>query len=248
MQESAIVERQSLRKRSSRDNNAFAKFVPLASPLGNDGESQEPNPDARGHYNAHKRFKQNPLSEFAYISSFSSPLLLKQSLARENQQYSPPSILSKNSVDTRPSSSSIGSKSPIDFEVLDAKSSQALSAEKFNWKEDRIELGSIGLMAAEQLYKIPKIRGIYKAIRVHRESTVKRLRELCNEEPSIDVGIEIADALSLLKLMNSSTDENIDSPGQKAHRGALLMLQAEILPKNGLQLLSESQNSFKDIL
>ncbi|XP_054781629.1 uncharacterized protein LOC129288856 isoform X2 [Prosopis cineraria] len=242
MDESTIVEKQSQRKRSSSDNNAFAKFVPLASPLGDDGGSQEANPEAEGHENGHKRLKPNPLSEFAYTSSCSSPPLLQETIGRENQQFSPPStVISKHSADTGPSPSSMSSKSRTDLEMLDAKSSQTLSS-------DRIELGSIGLMAAEQLSKRPKIGGVYQAIRVHRERTVKRLKELCNEEPTIDVGIEMADAASLLKLMSSSTDEIIESAGQKAHRGASLLLQAEILRKNGLQLLSESQNSFRDIL
>ncbi|XP_028764345.1 uncharacterized protein LOC114722473 isoform X3 [Neltuma alba] len=241
MEESAIVEKQSQRKRSSSDNNAFAKFVPLASPLGDDGASQEANLEAEGHDNGRKRLKPNSPSEFAYISSSSSSPLLKQSMAQDNQQFSSPSTMSKHSTDTRPSPSSIASKSNIAFEALDTKSSQDLSA-------DRFELGPTGSMAAEQLSKRPKSGGIYEAIRVHRESTLKRLRELCNEEPTIDVGIEMADVASLLKLMSSSTDEIIESAGQKAHRGALLLLQAEILRKNGLQLLSESQNSFKDIL
>ncbi|XP_028764343.1 uncharacterized protein LOC114742540 isoform X1 [Neltuma alba] len=248
MEESAIVEKQSQRKRSSSDNNAFAKFVPLASPLGDDGASQEANLEAEGHDNGRKRLKPNSPSEFAYISSSSSSPLLKQSMAQDNQQFSSPSTMSKHSTDTRPSPSSIASKSNIAFEALDTKSSQDLSAGKFNCKEDRFELGPTGSMAAEQLSKRPKSGGIYEAIRVHRESTLKRLRELCNEEPTIDVGIEMADVASLLKLMSSSTDEIIESAGQKAHRGALLLLQAEILRKNGLQLLSESQNSFKDIL
>lgn len=118
----------------------------------------------------------------------------------------------------------------------------------FNWKDDdQIDMGSLGSLAAEQLSKRPKVGEIYQAIRVHQESTVKRLKDLCIKEPTIDVGIEMADAASLLRLMSFSTNE-IEIAGEKALKGAMLLLQAEILRNEGQKLLSECQDFFRDAL
>lgn len=129
MEESAIVDRQNHRKRSNSDNNAFAKFVPLA--VGDDGASEEPNPE--GQDNGRKRLRSNSdtsLSESAYNFSFSSPLP-NQSMASNALQFSTPSTSRKHSADTRPSPSSISSKSHIEYEELDVKWGQSPSSGEF---------------------------------------------------------------------------------------------------------------------
>lgn len=102
-------------------------------------------------------------------------------------------------------------------------------------------------MAAEELSRRPKTGGIYKEIANQRECTVKRLKDLSNKEPTIDVGLEMADAAHLLKLMSFSSNE-IEMAGQKGHKGAKLLLQAEILRKKGQELIAECQNLLQNAL
>jgi len=118
-----------------------------------------------------------------------------------------------------------------------------------NWKEDQnqSELESVVSMAAEELSRRPRTGGIYKAIACQRESTVKRLKDLSNKEPTVDVGLEMADAAHLLKLMSFSSSE-IVMAGQKGHKGAMLLIQAEILRKKGHELIAECQNLLQDAL
>ncbi|OIW01196.1 hypothetical protein TanjilG_10357 [Lupinus angustifolius] len=106
---------------------------------------------------------------------------------------------------------------------------------------------SVVSMAAEELSKRPKTGGIYTTIAAHRDCAAKRLKDLSNKDPTIDVGLEMADAAQLLKLMSFSTNE-IEMAGQKGHKGAMLLIQAEILHNKGQELIAECQNLIKDTL
>jgi len=118
-----------------------------------------------------------------------------------------------------------------------------------NWKEDQnqSELESVMSMVAEELSRRPRTGGIYKAIASQRECTMKRLKDLSNKEATIDVGLEMGDAAHLLKLMSFSSSE-IEMAGQKGRKGAMLLIQAEILRKKGQELIAECQNLLQDAL
>ncbi|RDX80101.1 hypothetical protein CR513_39380, partial [Mucuna pruriens] len=100
--------------------------------------------------------------------------------------------------------------------------------------------------AAEELSKRPKKGEIYNEITANVKSIEKRLKYLSDNFQlfSIDQAIEIADAAYLLKLLRKPNDE-IEMAGQMAHRGALLMLQADMLSKKGKELLEKSKNKLK---
>lgn len=254
MEESASAGYQNQRKRSS-DNNAFAKFVPFSPPLGHHPESpDEANPGGH-HDHSHKRLKPNSEATFSETTtnfSTSSPLP-KQNIGTSGVlNSSSPSTSIKNSgysANSGPSPQSIGSKSSnIEYEKNDGKIGKTISPCHCHWKEDESEMESVvSILAAEELSKRPKTGGIYKAIAGHRDCTVKRLKDLSKKEPTIDVGLEMADAAYLLKLMSFSTNE-IDMAGQKGHKGAMLLLQAEILRKKGHELIAECQNLLRDTL
>lgn len=152
MDDSAIVEHQNHRKRSKSksDSNAFAKFVPLGSPLGDEGELQEPNTEGR------KRLKPNSDGCFSEIArNFSSSFLHKKSIISDDLRNSSPSTSSKHSGDTRPSPSSIASKSNFQYEELDVRRSTknlstgefrilnphvVLSCDLFVWEENNFRV------------------------------------------------------------------------------------------------------------
>ncbi|XP_061347731.1 uncharacterized protein LOC133293209 [Gastrolobium bilobum] len=248
MEDSPNPGHQNQRKRSS-DNNAFAKFVPFSPPSEHHTESIEASPGGH-HDHGHKRLKPNseaPLSETT--PNFSASPILKQNIGtREALDFSSPCTFIKHSANSGPSPLSIGSKSSgIDYEENDGKVGTTVSASQCHWKEDQIEMESVMSMAAEELSKRPKTGGIYKAIAGQRDCTVKRLKDLSNMETTIDVGLEMADAAHLLELMSFSTNE-IEMAGKNGHKGAMLLLQAEILRKKGQELIAEGQNLLRDTL
>lgn len=246
MEDSATTGHHNERKRSS-DNNAFAKFVPFSPPLGHDSELQEAK--FGGHHDhGHKRLKPN--SEFPLETTTTFSYFPKQNIGTmETPDFSSPSTSIKYSANSGPSPQSIGSKSShIEYVENDGKAGKTVSDSCY-WKEDKnqSELESVMSMTAEELSKRPKTGGIYKAISCQRDCTVKRLKDLSNKEPSIDVGLEMADAAHLLKLMSFSSNE-IEMAGQKGQKGAMLLLQAEILQKKGQELIAECQNLLRDTL
>ncbi|KAK7294667.1 hypothetical protein RJT34_17557 [Clitoria ternatea] len=249
MEDSATAGRQNERKRSS-DNNAFAKFVPFPPPLEHDTESQEAKFGSH-HDHGHKRLKTNSEASLSETSTntFTSSNLKQNIDTKETAGFSSPSTSIMHSTNAGSSPQSIGSKSSLIENVEnDGKVSKTASANCY-WKEDQnqSELESVMSMAAEELSKRPKTGGIYNTIAGHRECTVKRLKDLSNKEPTIDVGVEMADAAYLLKLMSFSSNE-IEMAGQKGHKGATLLLQAEILCKKGLELIAECQNLMRSTL
>ncbi|KAK7395129.1 hypothetical protein VNO78_15672 [Psophocarpus tetragonolobus] len=239
------------RKRSS-DNNAFAKFVPFSPPLGHDTESLEAK-FGGDHEHGHKRLKSNSqvhLLETTTANTFSlsSHLPNKNIDTNETPNFPSPSTSIKHSANTGTSPQSIGSKSSrIGYVENDGKIGKTISDSCYWNHQNQCELETVMSMAAEELSKRPKTGGIYKAIVDQRECTVKRLKDLSNKEPTIDVGVEMADAVHLLKLMNLSSNE-IDMAGQKGHKGAMLLLQAEILFKKGQELIVDCQNLLRDAL
>ncbi|RDY08708.1 hypothetical protein CR513_07034, partial [Mucuna pruriens] len=243
MEDCSSAGHQKERKRSS-DNNAFAKFLPFSPPLlGHDTESQD---------HGHKRFKPNsqaPSSETT-TNFFPSSHLPKQNIdTNETPDFSSPSTSIKHSVNSEPSPQSIASKlSHIEYVDNHGKLVKTVS-DSCNWKEDKneSELESVMCMAAEELSKRPKTGGIYKAIASQRECTVKRLKDLSKKEATIDVGVEMADGAHILKLMSFSSKE-IEMAGQKGHKGAMLLLQAEMLRRKGQELIAECQNLLRDAL
>ncbi|KAL2337022.1 hypothetical protein Fmac_011468 [Flemingia macrophylla] len=251
MEDSATAGHQKERKRSS-DNNAFAKFVPFSPPLGHDPESQEAKFGCHHHDHGHKRLKPNseaPLLETTTTFSSSSHLPKQNISAMETLDFSSPSTSIKHSATCGPSPQSIDSKSShIEYVKNDGKAGKT-DSDSCYWKEvkNQTELESVVLMAAEELSKRPKTGGIYKTIACQRECIVKRLKDLSNKEPSIDVGLEMADAALLLKLMNFSSND-FQMAGEKGHKGAMLLLQAEVLQKKGQELISECQNLLRNTL
>ncbi|XP_015950408.1 uncharacterized protein LOC107475294 isoform X1 [Arachis duranensis] len=106
-----------------------------------------------------------------------------------------------------------------------------------------VDLKSMGLQAAEELSKRPKNGQIYASVKADFESINARLKNLSlslGEPSSIDEGIEIADAASLLKLLDKSNRE-IDMAGEMAQKGVLLMVHAQIMLKKGQELLDQSK-------
>ncbi|XP_027927185.1 uncharacterized protein LOC114184132 isoform X1 [Vigna unguiculata] len=239
------------RKRSS-DSNAFAKFLPFSPPLEDDPESHEAK--FGGHHDhGHKRFKPNsqaPLLETTTPNLTPSSHLPKQNIdTKETLDFSSPSTSIRHSTSTGPSPQSIGSKSSFIEYVENAGKICRTVSDSCNWKEDQnqSELESVMSMVAEELSRRPRTGGIYKAIASQRECTMKRLKDLSNKEATIDVGLEMGDAAHLLKLMSFSSSE-IEMAGQKGRKGAMLLIQAEILRKKGQELIAECQNLLQDAL
>lgn len=86
----------------------------------------------------------------------------------------------------------------------------------------------------------------YNEVAANVENIEKRLKYLSENSElfSIDAAIELADAAYLLRLLRKPNHE-IEMAGQMAHRGALLMLQADMLSKKGKELLEQSKNKLK---
>lgn len=249
MEDSASASHHNERKRSC-DNNAFAKFLPFSPPLEQGTESFEAK---FGDDHCHKRFKPNSqatLSETTTTTTtnFSSHLPKQNIDTKETLNFSSPSTSIKHSAHSGPSPQSIGSSksSFIESVEIDGKIGKTVTESYWN-DQNQSELESVMSMASEELSKRPKTGGIYKAIACQRECTVKRLKDLSNKEPTIDVGLEMADVAHLLKLMSFSSNE-IEMAGQKAHKGSMLLLQAEILHKKGQEYIAESQNLLRDTL
>ncbi|CAL0304442.1 unnamed protein product [Lupinus luteus] len=245
--QSNIAVNQSQRKRNN-DDNAFAIFVPFSPTLEHVHESY----DDVDH--GHKRFKPNSEPLFSETTtttnlstSFPSP---KQNIGMNEAPHfsSPSSSLKLSGNSSGPSPQSIASNSPhMEYVKNEGKLGKTISTSHCQWKEDESEMESMVSMAAEELSKRPKTGGIYRTIAVQRDSVVKRLKDLANKDSTIDVGLEMADAAHLLKLMRFTTNE-IEMAGQKGHKGAMLLIQAEILHNKGQKLIAECQNSIKDTL
>ncbi|BAT84141.1 uncharacterized protein HKW66_Vig0116090 [Vigna angularis] len=239
------------RKRSS-DSNAFAKFLPFSPPLEDDPESHEAK-FGDHHDHGHKRFKPNSQAPFLKTTTTDltpSSHLPKQNIdTKETLDFSSPSTSIRHSTTGGPSPQSIGSKSSLtEYVENDGKICRTVS-DSCNGKEDKnqSELETVMSMATEELSRRPRTGGIYKAIASQRECTVKRLKDLSNKEITIDVGLEMGDGAHLLKLMSFSSSE-IEMAGQKGRKGAMLLIQAEILRKKGQELIAECQNLLQDAL
>ncbi|RDX60747.1 hypothetical protein CR513_61085, partial [Mucuna pruriens] len=113
-------------------------------------------------------------------------------------------------------------------------------------EQNGIDMKSLSLKTAEELSKRPKNGDIYNEIAANVKRIERRLKYLSeiSELFSIDAAIEIADAAYLLRLLRKPNDE-IEMAGQMAHRGALLMLQADMIYKKGMELLEESKIKLK---
>jgi len=113
-------------------------------------------------------------------------------------------------------------------------------------EENEIDTKSLSLRAAEELSKLPKIGEIYNEVEVNVKNIEKRLKYLSQKLQmlTINEANEIADAAYLLRLLRKPNHE-IETAGQMAHRGALLMLQAEMLSSKGKELLEQSKNKLK---
>ncbi|KAE9592012.1 hypothetical protein Lal_00038391 [Lupinus albus] len=242
MEESSNVVHQRQRKRSN-DNNAFAKFVQFSPTLEDESYDKVDN--------FHKRLKPNSESLFSETTtnlSTSFPFPKQNIHINEALHFSSPSSSLKLSGNCGPSPQSIATNSShFDYVTNDGKLGKTISTSHCQWKEDESEMESVVYMAAEVLSKRPKTGGIYTTIAAHRDCVVKRLKDLANNDPTIDVGLEMADAAHLLKLMSFSTNE-IEMAGQKGHKGAMLLIQAEILHNKGQELIAECQNLIKDTL
>ena len=118
-------------------------------------------------------------------------------------------------------------------------------------EQNGVDLKSMGLKAAEELSKRPKKGQIYAAVTADVGSINARLKHLSlsvslGEASSIDEGLEIADAASLLKLLDRSTPE-IEMAGQMAQSGALLMVQAQMMIRKGQELLDQSKRKLQSV-
>ncbi|CAJ1949056.1 unnamed protein product [Sphenostylis stenocarpa] len=117
------------------------------------------------------------------------------------------------------------------------------------WEEDGIDMKPLRLNAAEKVSTLPKIGEIYSEVKADVKNIEKRLKCLSEklEMLSINEANEIADAVILLKFLKKSNPE-IEMAGQMAHKGVLLMLQAEVLSKKGKELLEQSKNKIKSTM
>ncbi|KAK7286896.1 hypothetical protein RJT34_22239 [Clitoria ternatea] len=97
-----------------------------------------------------------------------------------------------------------------------------------------------------KLSKRPKNGEIYNQVEANVKSIEKRLKYLTEnfETLSIDMAMEIADAAYLLRLLRKPNLE-IEMAGEMAHRGALLILQADMLSNKGHELLEQSKLKLK---
>ncbi|XP_022641929.1 serine/threonine-protein kinase fray2-like [Vigna radiata var. radiata] len=113
-------------------------------------------------------------------------------------------------------------------------------------EENEIETKSLSLSAAEELSKIPKIGEIYNEVGADVKNIEKRLKFLSQKFQSLSIteANEIADAAYLLRLLRKPNHE-IEMAGKMAHKGALLILQAEMLSNKGKELLEQSKNKLK---
>ncbi|BAT97225.1 hypothetical protein VIGAN_09060900 [Vigna angularis var. angularis] len=113
-------------------------------------------------------------------------------------------------------------------------------------EENEIETKSLSLSAAEELWKTPKVGEIYNEIGADVKNIEKRLKFLSQKFQSLSIteANEIADAAYLLRLLRKPNHE-IEMAGKMAHKGALLILQAEMLSNKGKELLEQSKNKLK---
>lgn len=113
-------------------------------------------------------------------------------------------------------------------------------------EQNVIDMKSLSLDATKELSKRPKNGDIYNEVAANVKNIEKRLKYLSENSElfSIDAAIELADAAYLLRLLRKPNHE-IEMAGQMAHRGALLMLQADMLSKKGKELLEQSKNKLK---
>ncbi|KAL5072868.1 hypothetical protein RYX36_011852 [Vicia faba] len=106
-----------------------------------------------------------------------------------------------------------------------------------------IELKSLSLNAEDELSNRHKTGGIYHEVSANFRSIKKRLKHLSknHETFSIDEAVEISDAAFLLKL-SKKPEREIQLAGKMAHRGALLMLEADMLKEKGRELLDQAKH------
>jgi len=107
-----------------------------------------------------------------------------------------------------------------------------------------IEFKSLSLTAEDELSNRHRNGEIYDDVSANLESIKKRLKHLSknNETFSIDEAIEISDAAFLLKILRKPNAE-IELGGQMAYRGALLLLQADLLKKKAHELLVQCKHT-----
>ncbi|XP_047172759.1 vitellogenin-1-like isoform X2 [Vigna umbellata] len=151
---------------------------------------------------------------------------------------------------SRPSQES--TKKPLDSPLQNISGSFNLEKAKLllpdeqTLEENEIETKSLSLSAAEELWKTPKVGEIYNEIGADVKNIEKRLKFLSQKFQSLSIteANEIADAAYLLRLLRKPNHE-IEMAGKMAHKGALLILQAEMLSNKGKELLEQSKNKLK---
>lgn len=109
-----------------------------------------------------------------------------------------------------------------------------------------IEFKSLSLKAEDELSNRHRNGEIYDEVSANLRSIKKRLKHISNNNGtfSIDEAIEISDAAFLLKILRKAKPE-IEMAGKMAHRGALLMIQADLLKEKGRELLVQSKHRLR---
>ncbi|XP_024638775.1 uncharacterized protein [Medicago truncatula] len=144
---------------------------------------------------------------------------------------------SENERDTSDFNSGLANQMNVLSEQLQHEGSD-IDLESLRLEED-IDLNSLSREAVVELYTRPKNGAIYDEVWGTIKERLKFLSK-SDENLSIDEAIEIYDASVLMKFLKKDKDE-IELAGRMAYRGALMMLQAEILSKKGRELLAQSK-------
>ena len=94
---------------------------------------------------------------------------------------------------------------------------------------------------AQRLFERSATKGIFNNLKTNLQPIlVKRLKELSQIKPTIDVGLEMADSAYLLKLLNSSNPK-FETVGKKAGKGAMLL-------QEGMRLIEQGQEALRSAI
>ncbi|XP_029129541.1 uncharacterized protein LOC114916609 [Cajanus cajan] len=134
--------------------------------------------------------------------------------------------------------------------------STSLSAFPLVLRDESELLQSLWNTAVEESYAQLTSEEIFKAVSVNVELIKKRLKELSmkntgkgetTNKNTIKEGIEISEAVSLLKLERNSLFSEIEMAGQKARRAATLMIQAQMMSSKASELLAQSKKILQSV-
>lgn len=232
---------------------AYSSGLPKDAYSPDEGDGHDPKKfkSVDGSYRAHLSASATLKTDsFSSLSAPSSPKKGAQDISGPPGFSTPPANSGKfyqscpSSTSSISPSSVLSSQDSMNSTAFGPSASVPSSANRKNsWnpREDVSHGDQLDLVMAQRLFERSATKGIFNNLKTNLQPIlVKRLKELSQLKPTIDVGLEMADSAYLLKLLNSSNPK-FETVGKKAGKGAMLL-------QEGMRLIEQGQEALRSAI